>query len=54
MHNAYTTCTSLYVALAEQPRDGESNARVDQGDEVRAALARTLSRMTPWLILPRA
>lgn len=53
IHNTYSTCTSLYVALSEQPRDGEDNARIDHADATRAALARIVSRMTPWLVMPR-
>jgi len=53
LHNAYTTCTSLYVALAEQPRDRDTDAQVDHADVVRGALVDVVSRMTPWLLVPR-
>ncbi|MGO1167256.1 MAG: hypothetical protein ACTMHL_11625, partial [Janibacter sp.] len=53
MHNAYTTCASVYVALSEQPRDGEADADVDHADAVCAGLAHVMSRMTPWLVMPR-
>jgi hypothetical protein len=54
LHNTNATCASLYVALAEQPRDGEDDAQVDHADVARAALVRVMSRMTPWLVMPRA
>ena len=53
INNTYATCTSLYVALSEQPRDGNKNVHVDGADIVRDALARTISRITPWLLTPR-
>ncbi len=53
LHNAYTTCTTLYTALSEQPRDGDTGIRVDHADTARGALARPIARMTPWLLAPR-
>lgn len=53
LHNTYTTCTVLYVALTEQPRDGDDDIHIGQANAVRDALARPVSRMTPWLVAPR-
>lgn len=53
MHNAYSTCASLYVALSEQPRDGEDDAHVEHGEVVCAELAHVMARITPWLVRPK-
>ena len=54
LHNTDATCASLYVALTEQPRDGEADAHVGHADVARTALVRVVSSMTPWLVKPRA
>lgn len=53
MHNVYTTCTALYVALSEQPMDGTETLTVDGAPAITHALAQLISRITPWLLLPR-
>lgn len=50
LHNTHTTCTCLYLALSEKPRDGEDPARIEVALAARGALARTASRITPWLV----
>lgn len=54
LHNVSSTCSILYVTLAEQPRDGEEDLNVPHGDVVRRGLAAVLARMTPWLLAPRS
>lgn len=53
LHNVSSTCSILYVALAEQPRNGDEDLNVPQADVVRRGLAEVLARMTPWLLAPR-
>jgi hypothetical protein len=52
LHNLFITCTTLYVALAEQPRVGAETLDVAHADVVRTGLAAVLARMTPWLLSP--
>lgn len=54
LHNVSALCSTLYVALAEQPRDGAEDLDVPHADLVRARLAEVLARMTPWLIAVRS
>ena len=54
LHNVSSTCSVLYVALAEQPRDGDVALDIPHGDVVRRGLAEVLARMTPWLLSSRA
>lgn len=54
LHNTYATCGSLYVAISERPLEGGDPALIAPVEAVRAALARVLSRMTPWLFISRS
>lgn len=54
LHNVSSTCSILYVALAEQPRNGEVDLSVPHDDVVLRGLADVLARMTPWLLAPRS
>jgi hypothetical protein len=53
LHNVSSTCCMLYVALAEQPRNGDENLDVPHAEPVRTALAEVLARLTPWLLATR-
>lgn len=53
LHNLSSTCALLYVALAEQPRNGQEAVEVPHAETVRAGLAEVLARMSPWLLAAR-
>lgn len=49
--DAFTAVAAWYPA--EQPRDRDTNAQVDHAEVLRGALVDVVSRMTPWLLVPR-
>ncbi|MDX6301826.1 MAG: hypothetical protein QOF53_3040 [Nocardioidaceae bacterium] len=53
LHNLFAACCTLYVALAEQPRDGETALEVPHADHARAGMAQVLGDMAPWLLAAR-
>ncbi|PWJ24504.1 uncharacterized protein DUF2785 [Branchiibius hedensis] len=54
IHNVYTTLAAAYVALCEQPVDGQQPLIVAEASAIADAVARLLARMTPWLLRTRA
>lgn len=55
LRNVSMTLSGVYLALAEQPMDGDDEVAVDPDVSaiVRANCATVLARMQPWMVQPR-